>query len=109
MTAAMKRVQLGQLSVRVTPRGDDELAQLAVGFNRMVEECEQNLKRSVERQKELNDTRIRMMQAQLNPHFLYNTLDSMKWMGVNHGVPQVATLAEDWRRFCGQAYPARNS
>ena len=49
----MKRVQLGQLSVRVTPRGDDELAQLAVGFNRMVEECEQNLKRSVERQKEL--------------------------------------------------------
>ena len=95
MTAAMKRVQLGQLSVRVTPRGDDELAQLAVGFNRMVEECEQNLKRSVERQKELNDTRIRMMQAQLNPHFLYNTLDSMKWMGVSHGVPQVATLAED--------------
>lgn len=61
----------------------------------MVEECEQNLKRSVERQKELNDTRIRMMQAQLNPHFLYNTLDSMKWMGVSHGVPQVATLAED--------------
>ena len=36
-----------------------------------------------------------MMQAQLNPHFLYNTLDSMKWMGVTHGVPQVATLAQD--------------
>ncbi len=36
-----------------------------------------------------------MMQSQLNPHFLYNTLDSMKWMGVTHGVPQVATLAED--------------
>ena len=52
-------------------------------------------RRSVERQKELNDTRIRMMQSQLNPHFLYNTLDSMKWMGVTHGVPQVATLAED--------------
>ena len=36
-----------------------------------------------------------MMQAQLNPHFLYNTLDSMKWMGITHGVPQVATLAQD--------------
>ena len=33
----------------------------------MVEECELNLRRSVERQKELNDTRIRMMQSQLNP------------------------------------------
>lgn len=95
MTAAMKCVQLGELSARVVPHGGDELEQLAVGFNRMVEECELNLKRSVERQKELNDTRIRMMQSQLNPHFLYNTLDSMKWMGVTHGVPQVAALAED--------------
>ena len=95
MTAAMKRVQLGELSARVVPRGEDELGQLAVGFNQMVAECELNLRRSVERQKELNDTRIRMMQSQLNPHFLYNTLDSMKWMGVTHGVPQVATLAED--------------
>ena len=95
MTAAMKRVQMGELSARVVPHGGDELGQLAVGFNRMVEECELNLRRSVERQKELNDTRIRMMQSQLNPHFLYNTLDSMKWMGVTRGVPQVATLAED--------------
>ena len=95
MTAAMKRVQLGELSARVVPRGEGELGQLAVGFNQMVAECELNLRRSVERQKELNDTRIRMMQSQLNPHFLYNTLDSMKWMGVTHGVPQVATLAED--------------
>ncbi len=106
----MERVQLGQLSVRVTPRGDDELAQLAVGFNRMVEECEQNLKRSVERQKELNDTRIRMMQAQLNPHFLYNTLDSMKWMGVKLMARRRWRRSRRiWRRFCGQAYPARNS
>ena len=95
MTAAMKRVQLGELSARVVPRGEGEMGQLAVGFNQMVAECELNLRRSVERQKELNDTRIRMMQSQLNPHFLYNTLDSMKWMGVTHGVPQVATLAED--------------
>lgn len=95
MTKAMEQVERGELSVRLMPRGDDELGVLAAGFNRMVEEYEQNLRRTVERQKELNDTRIRMMQAQLNPHFLYNTLDSMKWMGVTHGVPQVATLAED--------------
>ncbi|MDO5299366.1 MAG: sensor histidine kinase [Clostridia bacterium] len=95
MTAAMEQVERGELSVRLAPRENDELGVLATGFNRMVEEYEQNLRRTVERQKELNDTRIRMMQAQLNPHFLYNTLDSMKWMGVTHGVPQVAALAED--------------
>ena len=95
MTQAMARVQRGELSARVTPRTDDELGLLAQGFNRMAEQVEENLRRTVERQKELNETRIRMMQAQLNPHFLYNTLDSMKWMGITHGVPQVATLAQD--------------
>ena len=89
MTQAMARVQRGELSARVTPRTDDELGLLAQGFNRMAEQVEENLRRTVERQKELNETRIRMMQAQLNPHFLYNTLDSMKWMGITHGVPQV--------------------
>lgn len=47
----------------------------------------------MQRQKELNETRLRMMRAQLNPHFLYNTLDSMKWLGMAHDSPQVATLA----------------
>ena len=95
MTDAMEQVERGDLSVRLTPRGEDEMGRLAVGFNRMVAECESSLKRSVDRQKELNETRIRMMQAQLNPHFLYNTLDSMKWMGVTHHVPQAAAMAED--------------
>ncbi len=61
----------------------------------MAEEYRANLDRSVQRQKELNETRIRMMQAQLDPHFLYNTLDTMKWLGVGHQVPQVAQLATD--------------
>ena len=95
MTQAMARMQRGEQGVRVTPRTDDELGLLAQGFNRMAQQVEENLRCAVEHQRELNETRIRMMQAQLNPHFLYNTLDSMKWMGVTHGVPQVATLAQD--------------
>lgn len=51
--------------------------------------------RSVQRERELNETRLRMLQSQLNPHFLYNTLDCMKWLGVTGGVPQVAELAAD--------------
>ena len=59
----------------------------------MTGEYRSNLDRSVRRQQELNETRLRMMQAQLNPHFLYNTLDTVKWLGVAHRVPQVAELA----------------
>ena len=36
-----------------------------------------------------------MMQAQLNPHFLCNTLDTMKWMGKIHNIPEVAEISTD--------------
>ena len=61
----------------------------------MAEEYLANLDRSVQRQRELNEARLRMMQAQLNPHFLYNTLDAVKWLGMAHQAPEVAGLATD--------------
>ena len=92
---AMGRVMEGDLTVQLQTKRVDELEKLAHSFNQMTREYRANLERSVEHQRELNETRIRMMQAQLNPHFLYNTLDSMKWLGVTHQVPQIAELATD--------------
>lgn len=92
---AMKQVKQGNYDIHMETDREDELGRLTESFNRMTEEYKQNLERSVQRQKELNETRLRMMQAQLNPHFLYNTLDSMKWLGVTHHVPQAAALAAD--------------
>lgn len=92
---AMGQVERGRLDVRLETDRTDELGRLTVRFNRMTEEYRLNLERSVQRQRELNETRLRMMQAQLNPHFLYNTLDTVKWLGVTGGAPQVARLATD--------------
>lgn len=92
---AMQLVQEGQLDVCLRNDREDELGRLSESFNRMTQEYRLNLERSVQRQKELNETQLRMMQAQLNPHFLYNTLDSMKWMAVASHVPKVAMLATD--------------
>jgi len=93
LDAAMREVEKGNYQVQLETSRTDEFGRLAGSFNRMTREYLLNLENSVQRQRELNETRLRMMQAQLNPHFLYNTLDSMKWLGVTHGVPQVATLA----------------
>ena len=95
LAAAMERVQQGDLTVSIDLHRQDELGRLASSFNAMTRQCRVNLDRSVERQKQLNSIRIRMMQAQLNPHFLYNTLDSIKWLGVTGGVPEVAVMATD--------------
>ncbi len=93
LDTAMGEVEKGNYEVQLETNRTDELGRLTSSFNRMTREYRLNLESSVQRQKELNETQLRMMQAQLNPHFLYNTLDSMKWLGVTHGVPQVATLA----------------
>ncbi len=95
LDAAMDQVKRGDLDVRLQTDREDELGRLTDSFNRMTEQYQENLTRSVQRQRELNETQLRMMQAQLNPHFLYNTLDTMKWLGLSHQVPQVATLATD--------------
>lgn len=90
---AMKRVEKGDYAAELSSDREDEMGRLTACFNRMTREYRQNLERSVQRERELNETELSMMQAQLNPHFLYNTLDSIKWLGVTNGVPQVAAVA----------------
>lgn len=95
LNAAMGAVEEGKLETRLAVRSTDELGQLAGRFNRMTERLGAHLEESVRRRQELSDAQIRMMQAQLNPHFLYNTLDTVKWMGKINNVPEVATVAAD--------------
>ena len=90
---AMERVEKGDYAAELSSDREDEMGRLTASFNRMTREYRQNLERSVQRERELNETELSMMQAQLNPHFLYNTLDSIKWLGVTNGVPQVAAVA----------------
>lgn len=93
LDAAMGRVEKGDYDVELTSDRSDEMGRLTSSFNRMTREYRQNLEYSVQRERELNELQLSMMQAQLNPHFLYNTLDSLKWLGVTNHVPRVAAMA----------------
>ncbi len=91
------------LDVTVPPVGEDELGELAERFNGMVAALKQSQEALVANQRELNQAQIRMLQAQLNPHFLCNTLDTMKWISKINRVPQVALMSTDLAdilRFC---------
>lgn len=92
---AMKKVREGDLSVRLTTRRKDELGRLIDSFNRMTQELKDNLDTAIKRQQDLNETTLKLYQTQLNPHFLYNTLDTIKWNAkINHN-PQIPVLAEN--------------
>jgi len=95
LSAAMKEVRKGNYEVTIHTSRVDEFGHLSESFNKMTREYRENLERRVQDQKELNATQIRMLQAQLNPHFLYNTLDSIKWMGVVHKAPGIAEMSTD--------------
>ena len=103
LMGAFDKVQQADLETQLPVDGSDEFGRLAVRFNRMVLALKSNREELISNQKELNAAQIRMLQAQLNPHFLCNTLDTMKWISKINKVPQVALMSTnlaDILRFC---------
>ncbi len=103
LRSAIGEVERNNLDVTVPDQRDDELGELARRFNGMLVALKHNQQELVENQRELNQAQIRMLQAQLNPHFLCNTLDTMKWISKINEVPQVALMSTnlaDILRFC---------
>jgi len=77
---AMKAVEEGDLSVSLMPVGQDELADLTRSFNRMVGQLRELVNSVYEKQSQLRKSEFKALQAQINPHFLYNCLDSIVWL-----------------------------
>ena len=88
----MRRVEGGDYDVRIESTRQDEMGRLAASFDRMTAEYRQNLERSVQRERELNETRLRMLQSQLNPHFLYNTLESIRREALLSGMDTIERI-----------------
>lgn len=93
ITEAMNRVKQGDFSVALNSDREDEFGQLSADFDDMTKALKVYIDLRTQNQKELSESNIAMMQAQLNPHFLYNTLDTIKWMAKANHVPQIATIS----------------
>jgi two-component system sensor histidine kinase YesM len=93
LSGAMKRFRKGDFDAKIELSREDEFEQLATGFNKMTTQLKDTMDERVQAERKVNETRIQMMQAQLNPHFLYNTLDTIKWVAKANQVPEVATMS----------------
>ena len=78
LSSAMRRLREGDLSVRLRPASEDELGELANSFNATASEIDALMRETVEGQELLRAAELRSLSAQMNPHFLYNSLNSIR-------------------------------
>ncbi|MCX8131214.1 MAG: sensor histidine kinase [Clostridia bacterium] len=76
----IKETRNGNLNQRVDVKGCLEVNQLSTEFNFMLDKINELLNRIVDEQNALRKSELKAFRAQINPHFLYNTLDSIKWL-----------------------------
>jgi two-component system sensor histidine kinase YesM len=76
----MKQVEKGDFSIRSEFRSKNEIGQLSHTFNIMVGRIRDLMNQIIQNEESKRKSEMKLLEAQINPHFLYNTLDSIIWM-----------------------------
>ncbi len=99
LTKTMQTVQEGNVDVRPEPSGNDEIAQLMGNFNKMMDRIDQLMEEKVSYGQQIKSLELKALQAQINPHFLYNSLDLINCTAIAHSVPQISRMVKSLGQF----------
>lgn len=88
----IRQVEKGNFYIRSEVVGEDEIASLSRSFNQMVEEIENLISKVAEHERKKKEVEMRLLQYQINPHFLYNTLNSVQWFAKLYQVPNISEM-----------------
>ncbi|UUZ84807.1 sensor histidine kinase [Paenibacillus sp. P26] len=95
LRSMMMHVMEGNLTApSVEIRSRDEIGQLYLVFKRMVEELKRLLEGIMTTEREKREAELAVLQAQIRPHFLYNTLNTVKYLAKLNGVPNIVEVSE---------------
>ena len=87
------------LQALVTGDNVDEITELGLSFNIMIGKIRDLLDSKIKEQEDLKKAEMRALQAQINPHFLYNTLDTIIWMAESKKNKQVIEIVSALSKF----------
>ncbi|GAB2560269.1 sensor histidine kinase [Gracilibacillus alcaliphilus] len=95
LTRETKRVERGDFKARVPVRSNDEVGQLGFRFNAMVERIQLLIDTKYKLELQNKHSELKALQSQINPHFLYNTLDMIRWTARIEKAPETSKSIED--------------
>lgn len=94
-----EQLGMGNLEVRARMYDLEEINVLARTFNTMSDKIAELMEKTKQEQKNLWEAELKLHQAQINPHFLYNTLDSIVWLAEGGNKRQVVEMTTDLSDF----------
>lgn len=101
LNQATTEVAMGNLDARAKVQTNDEISDLAEDFNTMAENMKNLISHIKEDEQKMRRADLRLLQEQINPHFLYNTLDTIVWLieaeENQQAVDMVVTLSDFFR------------
>ncbi len=78
LDSKMAEIESGKFDVAIKDNGEDEISRISRSFNSMASQLKAVISSAIEKEKAQKDAELRALQAQINPHFLYNTLENMR-------------------------------
>ncbi len=96
---SMEEVEKGNLDVSVDIRGEYEVSNLGKYFNSMIKRIKQLIQEEYELGKKKKQSELDALMYQINPHFLYNALDSIVWMAQSIGAADIVKMTSSLGRL----------
>ncbi len=95
----MLEVSNGNLNSFYYYDGNDEISILVKVFNQMLTDIKKLINQVFQVQMQKRNVELRVLQSQINPHFLYNTLDTIQWMALDYKAYDVADMINNLSNF----------
>ncbi len=99
LATRMKKAQFDNYAAIPSSGGTDEVSDLINSYNHLLNKINHYAESQYQLGIELKNTELKALQAQINPHFLYNTLDLLHWLALDYGASEISEIVSLLSKF----------